>query len=67
MTKIMQELDAELEKFHNELNRLLKLLARSRIAESQAAKREVAPQHGDTAEARFVLAAQRRVKRHATR
>jgi hypothetical protein len=63
----MQERQAEPDKFHRELQRLLEqLAAERRLVESQA--RQWPPiLQGEAAEARFVLAAQQRVKRSATR
>jgi hypothetical protein len=55
----MQKIHAELDKFHKELPRLLEVLCvQRRLVESQARKSAPAGQHGETAEAHFVLKAQ---------
>jgi hypothetical protein len=63
----MLERRAERDKFHKELDRLLEqLVAQRRLVASQVRKPAPGPR-GETAEAQFVLAAQKRVKRRAER
>jgi hypothetical protein len=65
MTTVKRDALAGSINFHEELNRLLQLLAAQRAAERRI--RRVAPvlQRGETAEAQAVLAAQLRFKRRA--
>jgi len=68
MATIMQKQHAQRDKFHKELDRLLELLAaQRRLVESQARKSAPVLQRGETAEAQFVLAAQRRTNRRVER
>jgi hypothetical protein len=69
MTTINRELFGARINFHEELDRLLHLLAAQRLLERQMRKAApVAPvlQRGETAEAQAVMAAQLRFKRRRT-
>lgn len=61
MATIKQELQAAHEKFHQELDQLLELLAaQRRLVREKAGKPAAVLQQGETAEAQAVLAALRR-------